>query len=125
MKFDKTIKNLLAESKLSNTSYTYSIPWMDGGNTMYYADATKKQLHRVDGPAVEYPNGDKEWWVNGKRHREDGPAVCWKTLQQYYIHNKHLTFEEFNEHLKKLKVSKEIQGHKNNRIDPGMLEDYL
>ena len=20
------------------------------------------------------PNGDKEWWLNGKLHREDGPA---------------------------------------------------
>ena len=19
--------------------------------------------------------GDKEWWLNGKRHREDGPAI--------------------------------------------------
>ena len=32
--------------------------------------------HREDGPAVEYCiNGSKEWWLNGKRHREDGPAV--------------------------------------------------
>ena len=22
-----------------------------------------------------YPNGDKEWWLNGKLHREDGPAI--------------------------------------------------
>ena len=33
------------------------------------------QLHRVDGPAIEYPNGDKEWYQNGLLHREDGPAV--------------------------------------------------
>ena len=24
------------------------------------------ELHRTDGPAVEYPNGDKYWWFNGK-----------------------------------------------------------
>ena len=30
--------------------------------------------HRVDGPAIEYPNGDKHWYLNGKRHRVDGPA---------------------------------------------------
>ena len=23
------------------------------------------QLHRVDGPAIECANGDKEWWING------------------------------------------------------------
>jgi hypothetical protein len=27
-------------------------------------------FHRVDGPAIEYANGDKEWYLNGKRHRQ-------------------------------------------------------
>jgi hypothetical protein len=31
-------------------------------------------LHREDGPAVEKANGTKEWWLNGNLHREDGPA---------------------------------------------------
>ena len=30
--------------------------------------------HREDGPAAERADGHKEWWLNGKRHREDGPA---------------------------------------------------
>ena len=33
------------------------------------------QRHREDGPAVEYANGDKYWYLNGQLHREDGPAV--------------------------------------------------
>ena len=32
-------------------------------------------LHRTDGPAVEWSNGSKYWWVNDKLHRIDGPAV--------------------------------------------------
>lgn len=32
-------------------------------------------LHRDDGPAVEYPSGDVEYWFNGELHRLDGPAV--------------------------------------------------
>ena len=32
-------------------------------------------LHRLDGPAVERPNGDKEWMQNGLLHRLDGPAI--------------------------------------------------
>jgi len=32
------------------------------------------KLHREDGPAIEWANGHKEWWLNGKLHREDGPA---------------------------------------------------
>ena len=33
------------------------------------------KLHRTDGPAVERANGHKEWWLNGQLHRTDGPAV--------------------------------------------------
>lgn len=32
-------------------------------------------LHRDDGPAIEYWNGDREWWRDGQVHRDDGPAV--------------------------------------------------
>jgi hypothetical protein len=32
-------------------------------------------LHRVDGPAVIYADGHKEWWQNCELHRDDGPAV--------------------------------------------------
>jgi hypothetical protein len=31
--------------------------------------------HKTDGPAVEYNNGTKIWYLHGKTHREDGPAV--------------------------------------------------
>ena len=31
--------------------------------------------HREDGPAVESAYGSKFWYLNGKLHREDGPAV--------------------------------------------------
>ncbi|MDE1834887.1 MAG: hypothetical protein KGH64_06140, partial [Candidatus Micrarchaeota archaeon] len=30
---------------------------------------------RTDGPAIEYANGDKEWYLNGQCHRTDGPAI--------------------------------------------------
>jgi len=45
-----------------------------------YSNGTKEwllngKLHREDGPAVECANGTKAWWLNDKRHREDGPAI--------------------------------------------------
>jgi hypothetical protein len=44
-----------------------------------YANRTEWFLngkrHREDGPAVEYTNGHKQWRRNGNLHREDGPAV--------------------------------------------------
>ena len=45
-----------------------------------YPSGTKRwflngKLHREDGPAAEYPDGYKEWYLNGKFHREGGPAI--------------------------------------------------
>jgi hypothetical protein len=33
------------------------------------------QLHRLDGPAIEWNDGEKLWYKNGKMHRIDGPAI--------------------------------------------------
>jgi hypothetical protein len=41
-------------------------------HTIWYLNGN---LHRVDGPAVEFANGDKEWYLNGKRHRVDEPSI--------------------------------------------------
>ena len=48
-----------------------AIEYANGDKSWYIND----KLHREDGPAIEYANGDKSWWINGKRHREDGPAI--------------------------------------------------
>lgn len=45
------------------------------GNVFRYADSSMKALHSDDGPAVEYADGTKMWYANGKLHRENGPAV--------------------------------------------------
>ena len=43
--------------------------------------------HREDGPAYEHPNGKKVWWFNGKRHREDGPAIVHPNGKKYWYLN--------------------------------------
>ena len=52
------------------------------GNVFYYD--FKHQYHRLDGPAIELANRDKEWFVNGLRHREDEPAVEWGKSKEWY-----------------------------------------
>ena len=47
------------------------------GNKIYYSDKEMKIYHRENGPAIEWADGDKWWYLNGKRHREDGPAHEW------------------------------------------------
>lgn len=42
-------------------------------------------------------NGSKLWFLNGKRHREDGPAIEWfDGTQEWYLNGVKLTEEEFN-----------------------------
>ena len=48
-----------------------AIEWADGTKMWWQND----QRHRTDGPAIEWATGGKEWWQNGRRHRTDGPAV--------------------------------------------------
>jgi len=33
------------------------------------------KVHREDGPAIVYRNGTKCWYFDGLRHRDDGPAI--------------------------------------------------
>ena len=45
-----------------------------------YPDGAKEwylngKYHREGGPAVEWSDGTKWWYLDGKRHREDGPAI--------------------------------------------------
>ena len=44
-----------------------------------------------------YDNGDKWWYLNGKRHREDGPAIEWADGSKFwYLNDELLTEAEFN-----------------------------
>ena len=50
--------------------------------------------HREDGPAIEWANGDKSWWINGQRHREDGPAIEWANGDKEWCINDQLHRED-------------------------------
>jgi hypothetical protein len=56
------------------------------------------KLHREDGPAVEWSNGEKQWYLNGQIHREDGPAVEYPSGNKaWYLNGKKFTEQEFNQ----------------------------
>jgi hypothetical protein len=50
----------------------YTVKVSASGGKSWYLNG---KLHREDGPAEEDTHGNKFWWLNGKLHREDGPAV--------------------------------------------------
>jgi hypothetical protein len=69
----------------------------EGGDKYYYSDREMTIKHREDGPAVEYADGGKAWYINGELHREDGPAIEYATGGKcWFINGELLTEEEFN-----------------------------
>ena len=57
-----------------------------------FPDGTKEWkvngiLHREDGPAIVWSDGSQFWYRDDQRHREDGPAVIWANgLEEYWEH---------------------------------------
>jgi hypothetical protein len=67
------------------------------GTKIYYKDKAMTIYHRLDGPACEYADGDKAWYVDGKLHRIDGPAFEHADgYKSWYVDDKELTEEQFN-----------------------------
>ena len=71
----------------------------DSGNKYWYKEGTTI-YHRLDGPAVEYSDGGRAWFVNGKYHRIDGPAIEYANgIILWYINGLNIdckTQEEFD-----------------------------
>jgi hypothetical protein len=74
-----------------------AVEYADGDKAWYVND----KLHRLEGPAVECADGYKSWWVKGKRHRLDGPAIEYVGgRKEWWIDDKELTEKEFNAYIK-------------------------
>jgi hypothetical protein len=45
-----------------------------------------------------YANGDKFWWLNGKFHRTDGPAIEYADGDtEWWLHDQSYTFDQWLE----------------------------
>jgi antitoxin component YwqK of YwqJK toxin-antitoxin module len=70
----------------------YEVTVYDNGRREWWVNGKR---HRLDGPAVE--NGSyKTWYVDGKLHRLDGPAVENGDTKSWWVDGKRLTEAEFN-----------------------------
>ena len=69
----------------------YEVKVYADGNKAWYLNG---RLHREDGPAVEDSDGTKVWYLNGKRHREDGPAIEYAVGGKYWYLNGKLHRED-------------------------------
>lgn len=57
----------------------------NNGSLEWWVDGKR---HREDGPAVINTYGTLEWWVNGERHREGGPAIINDDEYEWWFNGK-------------------------------------
>lgn len=75
---DGTKKWYVEDKKMTEQEFVdkmkhVSVVENEKGDKIYKNSADKKS--RLDGPAVEFSNGSKQWWIDGYLHRIGSPAV--------------------------------------------------
>lgn len=84
---------------------------VDNKGNIYYKNSLG-DFHRTDGPAYESPLGYKAWWINGIRHREDGPATVYDKNSlfygedDYYLNGMYYSKEEYQKEVLKLRLER-------------------
>jgi hypothetical protein len=74
----------------------------DGGSKFWYIN---DQYHRENGPAIEHYDGTKEWWFNGMRHRKGGPAVeYFNNDKEWFFYGEYIHCKDNEEFLRIVKM---------------------
>jgi hypothetical protein len=71
----------------------------------YFNEQGKR--HREDGPAIEHKDGYKSWYINGQWHREEGPAIEYSDgSKSWYLNNINYSEQEWKEEVIRLKLKR-------------------
>jgi len=93
MKFKEENRIIYCKDESYNEKYDTNDSYYTIDNLYYYRGYL---IHREDGPAVEWYNGDESWFLNGQLHREDGPAQeYYGTYKGWYLNGEHYSEEEY------------------------------
>ena len=65
-------------------SITYQVKVDELGTQHWYLNGKR---HREDGPAVIWPDRSQSWYLDGNLHREDGPAIVYAGGSQFWYLN--------------------------------------
>ena len=86
----------------------YEVKVYPSGNKFWYLNGER---HREDGPAVEWANGNKWWYLNDQLHREDGPAIEFASGSKWwYLNGKEISEREFlSRSIKEMTLSQVIE----------------
>jgi hypothetical protein len=92
------------ENKVIENGIEYTVKESTHGDKYWYLN---DGLHRInDLPAVEYITGNKEWFVDGKRHRDNNPAIITSNgTKHWFIEGEEYTEKEFLYYTRKKKIA--------------------
>jgi len=57
----------------------YTVKVLDSGSKFWHLN---NELHREDGPAVEYADGSKEWWLNDEEVTEEEHKIAMNPVEE-------------------------------------------
>lgn len=92
-------------------------------NNIFYTKTSdpNSEHHREDGPAIEWKSGDKEWHFDGKLHRENGPAIeKVNGTKKWWYNGKYVNVisqEQFKKYLKEMDNMQQTNTVKNLKKD--------
>ena len=83
----------------------YRVMATENGTRIYHNSAG--QVHREEGPAVEWTDGTKMWRYNDMLHRTDGPAVEYTNGTKFwFLYDAQYTESEYYTALKAMGIQK-------------------
>jgi len=66
------------------------------GHQVWYLNG---KLHCSNGPAIIYADGSTQYYIDGQLHREDGPAIEWASgIKRWFLQDVEYSEEDFNNH---------------------------
>lgn len=81
------------ETQLKLDQFVYCRAWIDDSYKFIQFNQIEliktHHFHKIDGPSIIYRDGSYVWYLDGKLHREGGPAIHLRSLyryDQYYFH---------------------------------------
>ena len=97
----------MKQYKINENNITYDIEEQFDGDKTWYKNGKR---HRENGPACEWSDGTKIWYKNGLHHRDDGPACEYANGSiDYWYNGKRLeninSYEDLLRYIKFLSIS--------------------
>jgi hypothetical protein len=71
----------------------------EAGGLAYHLPGNITLFHNENGPAIWQPRGSMEWWINGNRHRSDGPAIINPVdkTEAWWLNGEHWDVQDLHE----------------------------